>query len=80
MTKLSSYGTVRLKRMFTHFMSLAGTAGINQFYCHYIVFTHRMVNTVAFHPDGNCLGVGTTDNVVKVLTLSDYELFLTFAL
>ena len=27
---------------------------------------HRMVNTVAFHPDGNCLGVGTTDNVVKV--------------
>ena len=27
---------------------------------------HRFANTVAFHPDGNCIGVGTTDNVVKV--------------
>ena len=24
------------------------------------------VSAVAFHPDGNCIGVGTTDNVVKV--------------
>ena len=26
----------------------------------------RFVNTVAFHPDGNCIGGGTTDSVVKV--------------
>ena len=26
----------------------------------------RFVNTVSFHPDGNCIAVGTTDNVVKV--------------
>ena len=31
-----------------------------------VLFMHRMVNSVAFHPDGNCLGVGTTDNIVKV--------------
>ena len=31
-----------------------------------VVFMRRMVYTVAFHPDGNCLGVGTTDNIVKV--------------
>ena len=24
------------------------------------------MNTVAFHPDGNCIGGGTTDSVVKV--------------
>ncbi len=31
------------------------------------VFSPRFVNTVAFHPDGNCIAVGTTDNVIKVL-------------
>ena len=31
------------------------------------IFTTRFVNTVAFHPDGNCIAVGTTDNVIKVL-------------
>lgn len=24
------------------------------------------MNSVSFHPDGNCVAVGTTDNVVKV--------------
>ena len=28
--------------------------------------SHRFVNAVAFHPDGNCIGVGTSDNIVKV--------------
>ena len=28
----------------------------------------RFVNTVSLHPDGNCIGGGTTDNVVKVYT------------
>ena len=37
-----------------------------------------MVNSITFHPDGNCLGVGTTDNVVKVLAFSNYMLLLTF--
>ena len=50
--------------MSTHFMSLAGTAWSKMMFSS--AFVHRMVNTVAFHPDGNCLGVGTTDNVVKV--------------
>ena len=27
---------------------------------------HRFVNSVAFHPDGNCFAAGTTDNIVKV--------------
>ena len=31
----------------------------------YFVFC-RFASTVAFHPDGNCIGVGTSDNVVKV--------------
>ena len=66
MTKQSGYGTVRLKRMSTHFTSPAGTALNNNSYIFNSVFMHRMVNAVAFHPDGNCLGVGTTDNVVKV--------------
>ena len=26
----------------------------------------RFVQTVAFHPDGNCIAAGTTDNVVKI--------------
>jgi len=28
----------------------------------------RFVNTVSLHPDGNCIGGGTTDSVVKVYT------------
>ena len=26
----------------------------------------RFASAVAFHPDGNCIGVGTSDSVVKV--------------
>ena len=26
----------------------------------------RYASAIAFHPDGNCIGVGTTDNVVKI--------------
>lgn len=35
----------------------------------------RFASTVAFHPDGNCIGVGTSDNVVKVggVTSQVYE-------
>jgi len=37
--------------------------------CAYLsVCLSRFVNTVAFHPDGNCIGGGTTDSVVKVYT------------
>ncbi len=38
--------------------------------CLKLYFTTRFVNTVAFHPDGNCIAVGTTDNVIKVLVAS----------
>ena len=30
------------------------------------VFLHRFAGTVAFHPDGNCIGIGTTDNSIKI--------------
>ena len=38
--------------------------------------SHRFVNAVAFHPDGNCIGVGTSDNIVKVYIL--YTLYIYF--
>lgn len=36
----------------------------------YLCFVLSFVSAVAFHPDGNCIGVGTTDNVVKVQSYS----------
>ena len=29
-------------------------------------FVFRIVNSVAFHPDGNCIAAGTADHYVKV--------------
>ena len=26
----------------------------------------RFASTVAFHPDGNCIGIGTSDNAIKI--------------
>ena len=45
---------------------MGGWNGVLKFTTH-CIFTTRFVNTVAFHPDGNCIAVGTTDNVIKVL-------------
>ena len=33
----------------------------------------RFVNTVSLHPDGNCIGGGTTDSVVKVYTVHVFK-------
>ena len=34
----------------------------------------RYANTVAFHSDGNCIGVGTTDSVVKIWDIRVHRL------
>lgn len=30
------------------------------------MYVFRMVNSVAFHPDGNCVAAGTADHLIKV--------------
>ena len=41
---------------------------------------YRFASTVAFHPDGNCIGVGTSDNVVKVHKICNYGFAKVFPL
>ena len=40
----------------------------------YVYLSYRYANTVAFHCDGNCIGVGTTDNVVKIWDIRVHRL------
>lgn len=76
MTRQLDSGTDRARSAFRPFMSMEGewmghqwVNGINLEKCSFEIFflvLCRFANSVAFHPDGNSIGVGTTDNVVKV--------------
>ena len=63
MIKQSDCGTDSTRLVFIPSMSKMGWLEESSGLCCYL---YRYANAVSFHPDGNCIAIGTTDNSIKI--------------